>query len=99
MQSVPIVAGIVGYTITLASAAFAFGAIWAKKQDKTVCKEEHSRLTNSFQETIESLKKSVHLIEVRLGVLGTMLETIEKQMALESRIQSKLERMETLIKG
>ena len=99
MQSVPIIAGIVGYTITLASAAFAFGAIWAKKQDKTVCKEEHNKLTDSFQITIEALKNSVHVIEVRLGVLGTMLETIEKQMALESRIQRQLQKMETLIKG
>lgn len=89
MTETNLVIGFVLYTITLAGAAFAFGAIWSKKQDKTFCEErekERLRVINTLYDLLNSLT-------LRTGILENRLVNIEKLINIEARVQVLIDMM------
>lgn len=89
-----LIIGFVLYTITLAGAAFAFGAIWSRKQDKTFCEDRRvskQRADESKEierwKVINNMRLETNNLIIKHSVLSERMASMEKLINIEARLK------------
>lgn len=90
-----VIISIVVYTISIAGSCFAFGSIWAKKQDKSYCFSNHAEIIKEetesrrqFWDAITGLRREVASVARDVSVLAAKYESLEKMMRVEDQLRS-----------